>query len=368
MTRLQRMAAISCYCSLLLAFAHGEVNQKVTVNALKDAQKDAIDKFVDSFMSTNHTPGLEIAVMHGAKTLYECGYGTTALKIGSIPGPDTHFQIDSLTKAFTAFAVLCLVDEGKVNLDHNMGEYHKLPNSSWEKIPVRAYLGMITGIPDGGTTSGSYKEVIENAAKKPGAGGVGLDFEPGSKYEYSNTNYFILGDMIAAVSGSSYSDFVTDKVLKRLNLTETGLKKFGLGPLWATPYLNGKEVSPRLPEAGFSGGGFTSTMRDLEAFAVGLNYKYILSTPSFDAMWAPTVRTSGPNKGDKVIFGLGWDIADDSTGALELASKGGGGWGWSSMLDYFAKDNDFVIVLRNSGGPPNLHQVAVGIHKALNGS
>ncbi len=200
---------------------HSAIEQKATKNTLSQSTKQKVDNIIDQFMSDNQILGIEISIQKNGKTIYECGCGTIEKGSKVLPGPNTRFQIDSLTKVFTAFAVLRLSGEGRVDIDQNMGKYISLPNKKWESIPIRQYLGMVTGIPDGGTTTGSYKQVIANAATAK------LDFEPGSQYEYSNVNYFILGDLVTAMSPQKgFMDYTKEKVLAPFGMTNTGFLHF----------------------------------------------------------------------------------------------------------------------------------------------
>jgi CubicO group peptidase (beta-lactamase class C family) len=286
-------------------------------------------------------------------------------------------------KAFTAFAVLHLVEQGKVDLDKPMGDYISLPNPLWSPIPVRYYLGMITGIPDDSVTKGSYKEAIARAAVKrvlrpyrprgfkgqegPPEYWIGVDFAPpGSQYEYSDVNYFILGQLVDKKSpAGSFMTYTKNRVLTPLGMNNTGFIEFGHGDLWPTPYDKGNKVDPREPESGFSGGGFVSTMSDLEKFGSGLYNRAVLSAKSYDEMWTRTKLTSGPNKGQSINFGLGWDdVILDSKGDLIRVSKNGGGWGWGSQLTFFPKSEYCVILLQNSQNG-NLAQTAIDIEQAI---
>jgi CubicO group peptidase (beta-lactamase class C family) len=294
-----------------------------------------------------------------------------------LPGPNTRFQIDSLTKTFTAIAVLRLVEQGKIDLDQPMGKYLGLPNPAWNTIPVRSYLGMITGIPDADTTNGNYREVIDSVALKGTPYGIGLDFEPGWKFQYSNTNYFILGELVSAVSPKhgpkhdpehGYMPFTKESVLEPLGMTDTGFIPFGHGDLWPTPYDKDQATDPRKPNAGFSAGGFVSTMSDLEKYAIGLYHRSVLSPKSYKEMWTRTKLTSGPNKDKPIKFGLGWDdVSFDEKGDVEHVSKNGGGWGWGSQLTYFPKAGYSVILLRNSNPAGNLPEAAIDIESAVTG-
>jgi CubicO group peptidase (beta-lactamase class C family) len=353
-----------------------DVDEKATIDTLSKSAKNEVDEIVRGLMSEGKTVGLELSIQKDGKTIYECGYGAIAKDPpGSkvLPGPNTRFQIDSLTKTFTAFAVLRLVEQGKIELGQPMIKYLPQPNPGWNPIPVRSYLGMITGIPDGGTTNGNYREVIASSATKTTPYGLGLDFEPGSKFQYSNTNFFILGELVTAFSPPGgpqhgFMPFTRENVLEPLGMADTGFIPFGSGDLWPTPYDNDKATDPRKPNAGFSGGGFVSTMSDLEKYAIGLYNRSVLSPKSYKEMWTPTVLTSGMNKGQSIKFGLGWDdVSLDAKGDVVRVSKNGGGWGWGSQLTFFPKAGYSVILLRNSNPAGNLPQAAIDIEDALTG-
>lgn len=337
--------------------------------SLSQSVEQKIDKLVTDLLADSDTPGLILAIQQGGKTVYECGYGTVQLPPNPkvTPGPDTHFQIDSLTKVFTAIAVLKLAEDGKVDLDEKMGNYLNQANANWEPIPVRSYLGMITGIPDLSAPAGQiYQDAIDSAAAAHS--NSGLDFTPGSQYEYSNVNYFILGNLISAVSpegkeqtaacradpscrAGAYADYIKSIITGPLGMSETGLYQFQFGYLWATPYIKGAAQSPRLPLQGFSGGGLVTTMGDLEKLATALHERKILSAKSYQQMWSRTVLTSGSSKGSSINFGLGWDdVAFDSKGNLVKVTKNGAGWGWGSQLNYYPEEGKSVIVLCNGSG------------------
>ncbi len=354
--------------------------EKVTIDSLSDSTKELVDKIIAQLMSQGLTPGVELSVQKDGKTIYEAGYGTIASsgpQAKVVPGSDTRFQIDSLTKTFTAITILRLVEQGKIDLDQPIGKYLPgLPNLSWNAIPVRSYLGMITGIPDHSETTGTFHEAIATVAAEQTSYGTGLDFEPGSKYEYSDTNYFILGELVnAVIPHQRFMPFTKANVLEPLGMTDTGFIPFGTGDLWPTPYNNCNlatpaancvAVLPRKWNAGFTGGGFVSTMSDLEKYAIGLYHRAILSEKSYKEMWKPTKLTSGRNKNKPVNFGLGWEnLAFDSNKDLLQVGKNGGGWGWGSQLTLFPQRGGSVILLRNSNPGGNLFQATIDIQFAV---
>ena len=358
-----------------------------TIDNLSKGERDQVEALITALMQKSGGPGIEVAIQKKGKTVFEAGYGYISKDKKVIPGPDTRFQIDSLTKSFTAFAVLHLAEQGAVELDKPMGNYVSLPNKAWDPMPVRYYLGMITGIPDDSVTKGSYKEAITRAAEKkvdfspktPRGDGigpakrltqehlVGLDFVPaGSQFDYSDVNYFILGELVNAKSpAKSFMTYTKNKILTPLGMKDTGFIEFGHGDLWPTAYgKEGQEVAARAPDSGFSGGGFVSTMSDLEKFGGALYNRAILNAKSYKEMWTRTKLTSGVNKGNTINFGLGWDDVEVENGDLVRVSKNGGGWGWGSQLTFFPKSEYCVILLQNSQRG-NLIKAAIDIESAL---
>jgi len=292
-----------------------------------------------------------VAVIQGQKVVFECGFGTTLIGSQSVPTNTTRFQINSVTKSFTAMAVLRLAELGLISIDEPIGTYVQLPNTSWNKIPIRLYLGMLSGVPDGSTSSGSYEQVVQRVANQQAQFAKGLATEPGSAYLYSDPSYFILGTLLEQVSAQKdFGKFVGAEILQPLQMNNTGLIPFGSGPSWATPYLNGKPAKPRSPISGFSGGGFVSTLQDLEKFAIGLQQKAVLSEESYKAMWTAQQFTCGPQKGQQSPWGLGWGVSSGTGSRPQTIAKNGGGWGWASQITYLPSKGVSVILLQNSKG------------------
>ena len=327
-----------------------------TVNMLTTTQYDKIYDLVAKFVSGGGATGVEIAIQKKGKTVLEVGCGTIASDSKVVPDADTRWQIDSVTKVFTAMAVLKLAEDGKIDLDKGLGTYMKPDASWWETIPVRYFLAMATGIADV-PASVNYEVSIDKAAKQPP-----VFTPPGSDYKYSDPNFFILGNLIAKVK-NDYGTYVTDTILKPLGMTDTGLIDWGKGDHWPTPYNNGNKAKPRAPIAGWSGGGFVSTMHDLEKFASALYDKKILSEKSYKEMWTPFKFVGGKKAGELSKFGLGWDIWRDSSNNVTAVSKNGGGWGWGAQINIYPPSDETIIVVCNGSGA--VGTLAGNIHGAL---
>lgn len=284
----------------------------------------SIDSIVSKFMKDNNTPGVMVSVQKNGATTFAKGYGVIETG-GSVPDASNSFQIDSLTKAFTAFAVLRLWEQGTIaNLTDTLGQYVTgLPNKAWGTVQIEQLLAMVSGIPDSGSATATYKQSLQSIA------GKALRFTPGSKYDYSNSNYFLLGELVDAIGGG-YETYTTKNVLDVFVMANTGLIDQGAAKNPVTPYENGKAVSWRNPSCGYSAGGFASTMTDLESFAIGLSNGLVLEASTYQTMWTNYTLTDG-KPGE---FGLGWQVVTRKDGSVQQVQKDGGGYGWGSVVIY----------------------------------
>ena len=182
---------------------------------LSDARARAVDTSVTAIMIGDNVPAVSLAVVQHGRIVYLKAYGRARL-------PDrpantaTRFGIGSITKQFTAAAVLLLVDRHKLSLDDRVGKF--LPDlTDANKITVRELLSHTSGyedylsqeyLPTRVQQPTSVDAILSNWGKRP------LDFEPASQWQYSGTNYVIAGRIIERVTGQSYEKFLTENVLR----------------------------------------------------------------------------------------------------------------------------------------------------------
>jgi CubicO group peptidase (beta-lactamase class C family) len=299
-----------------------------------------IDATVEAYMAATGAPsGSSCAIVsaqYDGAIVYGQGYGNISAN-GPTPTPQNSFQIDSLTKAFTAFTIMCLFQQGNiVSLSDPISKYMtSLANGAWCKawnpIQIDQLLAMVSGIPDSSSTTQTYMQQLEALVCKK------LHFQPGSEYDYSNSNFFLLSALIDTLVGSSssYADFVTMQVLKPFNMPNTGLIPYSAANNPVTPNFGGGAW--RNPDCGYGSGGFATTIGDLANFAIGLSQGLVLSSADYQTMWTP-YTLSGGGLGP---FGLGWDVFDSPAGTLASVEKNGGGWGWSSIVAYAPANGGF---------------------------
>ena len=337
------------FCQLLLGALLFRAPTPATVDKLKPATAKIVDSTVERWMTNSSVPGVELAIQRNGETVYEKGYGYADVEAKTVPGPDTEFQIDSVTKCFTAMAVMRLIEMGKVKLDSPLSAYIQVPNDKWKTLTVRMLLSMTSGIPTGGTLTGTYKEVMERVAKEQTPFGVGLTFEPGTQYLYSNVGFCLLGQIIEAANGNNedYFGFVKRVILEPLGMQNSGFLDFPKLANRATPYVEGEAVKPREPISGFAGGGMSSTMHDMERFAEAIQNRRLLSPDSYTLMWTPATLTSG----SAVLWGMGWELRPVELNHFSsVIAKNGGGYGWGAQFNYYPQKGICVILLANTTG------------------
>ena len=171
-----------------------------------------IDDFVRSEMARQKIPGVAIAVVRGGEVLRQQGYGYANVELNVPVTADTIFQSGSMGKQFTAAAVMLLVQDGKLNLDDPIARYFPGTPPAFRAITVRHLLTHTSGIPDYTTDEFDYRRDYTEDALLRLAFAQKLEFAPGSRWNYSNTGYAMLGFLIHKVSGRFYGDVLHDRV------------------------------------------------------------------------------------------------------------------------------------------------------------
>lgn len=179
---------------------------------------DDVDKYVTNYIEKNGLPGAAIVIVKDGKVLYKKGYGHDSK--GEPLSANSKIGIASGTKPFTAFAVLQLVDEGKIKLDNPIVDYLpelKLDDARWRQVTVRQLLSHTSGLPNPTIVAPA------NTLKQ----GVGrfhdwkLQSDPGQKYFYSNANYWTLAFLVEQMSGMTFNDYLTQKVFLPLEMNDS---------------------------------------------------------------------------------------------------------------------------------------------------
>jgi CubicO group peptidase (beta-lactamase class C family) len=311
--------------------------------------KSRLDQVVSSYTKDNAFMGT-VLVVDGDKVLLDKGYGMADIE-WKIPNvPEAKFRLGSLTKQFTATLVLLLQQDGKLNINDPVSKYLADSPKAWEKITLANLLGHTSGIPSftGMKEFGVWRmsphtteEELALFRDKP------LDFEPGSKFAYSNSNFAVLGAVIEKVSGRKYGDLLRDRIFDPLGMKDSGLDTDELIlPKRVQGYMPGpgglvlaRSESMTVP---WAAGSIYSTTGDLLKWEHGLFGGKVISADSLKLM-------TTPGKGD---YGLGVFAAEKD--GVKLVSHGGGIEGFNTNLMYAPDRGIAVIVLGNvNGGAPD---------------
>ncbi len=315
---------------------------------------DAVDDVVAARMREMHLPGLALAVVRDGRLVTVRGYGLANVELQVPVTPDTVFEIGSNTKQLTAAAVMMLVEEGKVRLDDDVRAYLPAMPADWGAVTVRHLLTHTSGIQN-------YLEVpgLEEAAERAGTTHADVarllfarlhsDFAPGETWSYSNSGYLLLGNLIEAVSGASYEDFLARRIFGPLGMASTRSSEpaaiiagRAAGYQWNAGRL---ENRPALSANAYAAGAVVSTVGDLARWDGALYGERLLSRDSREQMWTPERLAGGLTP--PFDYGFGWFL--DSFHGHRLVSHSGGTPGFSSLIYRFLDDGLTVIVLSNHG-------------------
>lgn len=298
-------------------------------------------------------PGAAVIVVQGGKPLLRKGYGLANVELSVPIAPEMVFRIGSVTKQFTAAAILKLVEAGKLSLSDKIGRF--LPDfpTRGKRITIEQLLTHTSGIksvtgmpswPAHMREDWTLAQLIAFFQNEP------FDFEPGTKWKYNNSGYHLLGAIIEKVSGKKYEDFVAEAIFRPLKMERT---RYGSdAPIipgrvegyQRTPggIVNAPYVSMTQP---FSAGALVSTVDDLARWQAALDGNGFLSAESRRRMWTPVTLPDGTPTG----YGFGWGIWRYEGHAV--VEHGGAINGFVTANMRWPDDRVYVAVLSNATGP-----------------
>jgi D-alanyl-D-alanine carboxypeptidase len=318
--------------------------------AIVSAQTDPTDNYIQIEMKKRRIPGLALVVFRGGEIIKIKGYGFANLEHDVPATPDTVFELASVTKQFTATAIMLLVEEGKVKLDDPIAQYLSNSPEPWKDITVRHLLTHTAGLPNlengfqalrkGGARLNYTTTQLFNAAKNDS-----MSFGPGERWQYSDVGYFLLGMIIEKASGQRYRNFLASRFFEPLGMASTSvLDQWAVLKNRAAGYTlrNGEIVNIRrvvqieLP----SHYGIFSTVRDLVKWDNALAAGKAVKQSSLEQMWTPVKL----NSGGSFPYGFGWGM-DERRGHRMITHTGITGTEYTRFPD----DKLTVIVLTNLG-------------------
>jgi N-acyl-D-amino-acid deacylase len=331
------------------------------------AKADSIDAFVRAEMARQRIPGVAVGIVHKGNVSSR-GYGYANLEHMAPVTDETIFQSGSLGKMFTSAAVMLQVEDGKLALTDALTKFFPDAPESWKSITVRHLLTHTSGIPDYTTSTFDYRKDYTEDELARLAYQQKLEFPAGSRWNYSNTGYALLGFIVRKVSGKFYGDVLQERVFKPLGMnTARVINEADVIPHRAAGYQlengqlkNQDWVSPQLNTT--ADGSLYWSMRDLLAWDAAVKRRALLKPESWNVVLSP-VRL---NSGKTYPYGMGWSI--DERGGQALLQHGGAWQGFRTHLSRFLGEDLDVIVLVNlaQGDPARLVDgIAAIINPAL---
>ena len=311
-----------------------------------------IDTFVRAEMARQKVPGVAMAIVRKEGVVATKGYGLANVEHNVPVGPDTIFQSGSVGKQFTSTAVMLLVEQGKIGLDDPITKFFPDAPAPWRAITVRHLLTHTSGIPDyedvkDGPASVDLRRDYTEDDLTRFAYKLRLEFPPGSRWNYSNTGYVLLGIIIHKTSGQFYGDLLRDRVFAPLGMkTARIISEEDIVPNRAGGYRlvkgalkNQRWVSPTLNTT--ADGALYLSLRDMVAWDKGLRAGAILEPGSWAQVNAPVKL----NSGHRYPYGFGWSV-DTLNGSVRLHH--GGSWqGFKTYISRYLGEDLTIIVLAN---------------------
>lgn len=318
------------------------------------------EKLVDSLLGSlikPDGPGAAVLVARDGRVLFQKAYGLAQVEGRVQADPDTKFRIGSITKQFTAAAILKLQEEGRLSVNDPLTRF--LPDyPRGGEVKVHHLLTHTSGIhsytdkPDfiaSVTTPVKAEDQIRSFKNDP------FDFDPGKKWLYSNSGYFLLGYIVEKVSGRSYGDYLRLKFFEPLGMKDTGVHRSDVAldhEALGYQFENGefkKAVNWDMSRAGGAGALYSTTL-DLNRWNEAVFGGKVLSKASLEAAFTPVVlQGEDPAAPKDAGYGYGWSIA--TFRGLQEIGHGGGLQGFVSYLLRLPKLNFTVAVLVNAAPP-----------------
>lgn len=299
-----------------------------------------------------------VLLAKGGKIVLAKGYGLANIELDVPNKPETKFRLGSITKQFTAAAILQLQEKGKLEVGDPISKYIPGAPAAWNGITIHHLLTHTSGIPsytgDAGyqnhmrERTGAPLDFIDHFRDRP------LEFTPGEKFHYDNSGYFLLGVIIEQVSGMKYEDYLRLKVFEPLQMTDTGydwpatiLKNRASG---YSKDSGGKEINADFLDMGqpYAAGSLYSTVLDLYKWDRALYTTKVLNAQSLEAAFTPGQF----DWAEGIKYGYGWGI--EQVHGHKTVGHGGGINGFSTVIWRAIKEDAVAIVLSNNDAGSNV--------------
>ncbi|GAA4153362.1 serine hydrolase domain-containing protein [Chryseobacterium ginsenosidimutans] len=307
-----------------------------------------IDSLIQSELKETNGPGGVFLIAKKGKPIYEKAFGMANLELDSKLNTNSVFQIGSMTKQFTAIAILMLEEQGKLKVSDPVSNYiPSYPNG--DKITIHHLLTHTSGIKDFTKMKAlqdiaqkemTPEQMVDFFKNEP------ADFAPGEKFEYNNSGYVVLGYIIELVSGGTYEDFIKKNIFDKAGMTNSYYasdrkiiknRAFGYHKK-SSGYVNKTAINFSVP---FSSGSLMSTLDDMLKWQNALNQNLLLTQKN--AMKAFTKYKL--SSGQEIEYGYGWHLKNIN--GIPTREHGGSIFGFKSMAVYIPSEDIYIVGFSN---------------------
>ena len=337
---LLRLAVLAWVCALVVSYASAQSAVPATSEI-----RTRVDEYMNAAVTVNSFSG-SILVAQNGQPVVSKGYGMANVELAVPNTPQTVFRLGSITKQFTALAVMMLQERGQLRVSDPVCQYLTDCPATWQPLTIRHLLThtsgipSYTGFPDFPRTAvlpTSAADMVGRLKDKP------LEFAAGEKFAYSNSGYYLLGLIIERASGKPYADFLRESIFAPLGMNQTGydtpsriISNRAAGyARQGGETVNAAYMDMTVP---YAAGALYSTTEDLLRWDRALSTDTLVSQKSLDEIFTP-------HKGG---YGYGWSIGQKFD--RRAIAHGGGIYGFATHLNRFPADRDAVIVLSNIEG------------------
>jgi CubicO group peptidase (beta-lactamase class C family) len=350
-----------------LGMAHAVLARAAT--ELSADQQQSIDAFVAKEMARQRVPGLAVGIYSRGHVLLAKGYGLASVELNVSVKPETIFQSGSVGKQFVSAAIMMLVEEGKLSLDDSVTKYFPDAPTAWKPILIRNLLSHTSGLSEYESSDRigpkgpfylrldfSEDELAKKIEEMP------VEWGPGEKWAYRNTNYVLLGIIIHKLTGKPYADFLAERIFKPLGMTSTRLiSDRDIIPNRSAGYEIDKKgelknqdwVSPTFDST--ADGTLYFNVLDLAKWDEALYGTKLLKQSSLDRIW--TVYPLNDGKPNPAGYGFAWMIGEQS--GHKRIEHGGAWQGFTCNISRYPDDSITLVVLTNlDAGHANPGEIA----------
>ncbi len=316
------------------------------------ASAQTLEQQVDEYLKAEYPsdgPGVSFLIAKDGNPIYQKGFGMANLELNVPMTPKNVIEIGSITKQFTAIAILMLEEQGKLKVEDDITKFIPDYPTHGKKITIHQLLNHTSGIKSYtdmanfltmARTDMTPKELIDVFKDEP------MDFEPGEKFLYNNSGYILLGYIIEVASGQTYADFIEKNIFEKLGMTSSSYgsmknivpnRASGYSET-ANGYSNADYLSLTLP---YAAGSIMSTTSDLLKWQNALNNNTLIKKTSYEK------AIHGSTLNDDTHIPYGYGLGEDNINGSPSIQHGGGIFGYTTMGIYLPEEKVFVSGLTN---------------------